>query len=458
MKILICGAGQVGFGIAERLASEQNDVTVVDTSPELVSSTAERLDVRGVVGHGSQPDTLRKAGAEETDMIIAATMSDEVNMVACQVAHSLFNIPTKIARIRAQNYMEPVWRDLFSRDHLPIDVIISPELEVGEAVLRSLAYPGAFEICFFADELVAMIGVHCGEDCPLVDTPLNQLTELFPDLIANTVGILREGKIFVPGGNDQLLAGDSAYLIVSRDHINRALTAFGHEEKPGRSIIIGGGGNIGRYVAQQLEIRHEKVRIKVMEVDRQCAMTTADNLERAVVLNGSVLDEELLREAGIETTETFVALTNDDKTNLLSAVIAKQAGCKTVLSLLSDKTYGDIVGTLGIDAHINPRATTVSTILRHVRRGRIRGVYSIENGQAEVLEAEALKTSTLVGVALRDAELPDGVRIGLIIRGEEVIVPGGDAQLQPHDRIIIFSKKEDVRKVEQMFRVSLEFF
>ncbi len=458
MKVLICGAGQVGFGIAERLAAEQNDVTLVDTSPELVKIVSDKLDVRGVVGHGSYPDTLRKAGAEDSDMIIAATLSDEINMVACQVAHSLFNIPTKIARIRAQNYLEPVWRDLFSRENLPIDVIISPEIEVGEAVLRSLAHPGAFEIAFFADEKIAVIGVSCEEDCPLVDTPLNQLTELFPDLLANIVGVLREGKLFVPGSKDQLLIGDDVFIITAKEHIDRTLSAFGHEEKMAQRIIIAGGGNIGCYVAQKIEERQERANIKIIEFDRQRAMKAADSLEKAVVLHGSALDEELLREAGIAEVDTLIALTNDDKVNLLSSVVAKKAGCPKVLSLLSDKIYEGILDPLGIDFHINPRATTVSTILQHVRRGRIRGVYSVASGGAEVIEAEALQTSTLVDVPLREADLPGGVRIGAILRDGEVVIPKGDTRIQRNDRIIIFALNEHVHLVEQMFRVSLEFF
>ncbi len=458
MKVLICGAGQVGFGIAERLAAEQNDVTLVDTSAELIKSVSDKLDVRGVVGHGAHPDTLRRAGAEDSDMIVAATLSDEINMVACQVAHSLFAIPTKIARIRAQNYLEPVWRDLFSRDNLPIDVIISPEIEVGEAVLRSLAHPGAFEIAFFADEKISVIGVSCEEDCPLVDTPLNQLTELFPDLYANIVGVVREGNMFVPGSMDQLLVGDDVYIITALDHIDRTLAAFGHEEKLAQRIIIAGGGNIGRYVAGKLETRQEKTNIKIIEIDRELAMQAADSLEKGVVLHGSVLDEELLREAGITNTDTLVALTNDDKVNLLSSVIAKKAGCSKVLTLLSDRIYEGILEPLGIDLHINPRATTVSTILQHVRRGRIRGVYSVANGGAEVIEAEALKTSTLVGVPLREADLPDGVRIGAIVRDGEVIIPKGGTQIEPNDRIVIFALNEHVPLVEQMFRVSIDYF
>ena len=458
MRVVICGAGQVGFGIAERLASEQNDVTVIDLAADLIKSITDKLDVRGIVGHGAHPDVLRRAGAEECDMIIAVTLFDEVNMVACQVAHSLFAIPTKIARIRAQTYLEPVWRDLFSREHLPIDVVISPEIEVGEVVLRALAYPGAFEVTYFANRKIAFIGVHCGEDCPIIDTPLRQLSELFPDLRATIVAIERGGKLLVPSGSDQLLSGDDVYFVAERGHVERTLSAFGHDEKQARRIIIAGGGNIGSYVARQLEIHQKKARIKIIENNREQAMKAADSLDNTVVLNGDALDKELLLEAGVASSDTLIALTNDDKVNILAAVMAKKAGCSRSVSLLSNRSFDSILTSLGIDAFIDPRATTVSKILRHVRRGRIRGVYSVRNGAGEVIEAEALDTSPMVGKPLRDAELPKGIRIGVILRKDDIIIPQGNTVIQSHDRVIILAEREQVHQVEQMFRVSLEFF
>ncbi|NBN62124.1 Trk system potassium transporter TrkA [Microvirga tunisiensis] len=458
MKVVICGAGQVGYGIAERLAAEQNDVSVIDTSPHLVNAISDQLDVRGFVGNGAQPDVLAQAGADQADMIIAVTLYDEVNMVACQVAHSLFNVPTKVARVRSQSYLQGRWRNLFSREHLPIDVIISPEIEVGDMVLRRLSLPGAAETVRFADDQVVMVGIVCEEDCPVVDTPLRQLTDLFPDLGAVVVGVFRNGKLFVPKSSDQLLVDDLAYVVARRDQVRRTLGIFGHEEPEANRVVIAGGGNIGLYVAKALEQRQSKTRIKVIESSRERAVGIANELKRSVILHGSALDQAILEEADVATADTMVALTNDDEVNILSCVMAKKMGCRRNLSLLNNPSYPAFASVLGIDAYISPRTVTISRILQHVRRGRIRGVHSLQNGAAEVIEAEALETSPLVGRPLRDIDLPDGIRVGAVFRSGKVLMPNGDMQIQARDRIVIFAMANRVRQVEQMFRVSLEFF
>jgi trk system potassium uptake protein TrkA len=458
MRVVICGAGQVGYGIAERLAAEKNDVSVIDTSPHLVQVVRDTLDVRGFVGHGAHPDTLAQAGADGADMIIAVTLYDEVNMVACQVAHSLFSVPTKVARVRAQSYLQPHWSNLYSSDHLPIDVIISPEVEVGEMVLRRLALPGAVDTVRFANDAVVVIGVLCDENCPVVDTPLEQLTELFPDLEAVVVGIHRNDKLFVPHSGDSMLVGDLVYVVAAKEQVRRTLGIFGHEEQEATRVLIAGGGNIGLYVAQALEARNARVRVKMIEANRERAIGVADLLKRSVVLHGSALDRDILHEADIEDADILVALTNEDEVNILACVMAKRLGARRTMALINSRTYPDFTNTLGIDATVNPRAVTVSKILQYVRRGRIRGVHSIQDGQAEVIEAEALETSSLVGRALRDLDLPDGIRIGAIYRGGKVIAPAGGTEIEAGDRVIIFAMAERVRQVEQMFRVSLEFF
>lgn len=458
MKVVICGAGQVGYGIAERLAAEQNDVSVIDSSPKLIKAIGEQLDVRGFVGHGAHPDVLAQAGAVEADMIIAVTLYDEVNMVACQVAHSLFNVPTKVARIRSQSYLQGRWQSLFSRDHMPIDVVISPEIEVGEMVLRRLALPGAVETVRFADDQVVAVGIMCEEDCPVVDTPLRQLTELFPDLGAVVVGIYRNNSLFVPKSSDSLLVGDLAYVVARRDQVRRTLGIFGHEEPEANRVVIAGGGNIGLYVARALESRQRNTKIKLIEASRERAVAIADELKRSVILNGSALDQTILIEADVGEADTMVALTNEDEVNILASVMAKKLGCRRNLSLLNNPSYPAFASALGIDAFINPRAVTISKILQHVRRGRIRGVHSLQNGVAEVVEAEALDTSPLVGRPLREIDLPSGIRIGAVFRGGKVITPNGDLQIEAKDRIVIFAMANRVRQVEQMFRVSIEFF
>jgi trk system potassium uptake protein len=458
MRVIICGAGQVGYGIAEKLASEDNDVTVIDTSAELIRSIRDRLDVKGYVGHGSHPDVLDEAGAQQVDMLIAVTLHDEVNMTACQVAHSLFNVPTKIARIRSQSYLRPHYMDLFSRENLPIDVIISPELEVGEMVLRRIALPGATDVVRFADNAVAMVAIECLEDCPVVNTPLAQLTDLFPDLPSTVVGVVREGKLFVPHSTDQLITGDLAYVATTNDQVRRTLGLFGHDEEAATRIVIAGGGNIGLYVAQTIEARQNRTRIKIIEQARERAVEIADKLRRTVVLHGSALDQNLLMEADIQDADLMVALTNDDQVNILSSVMAKQLGCKSNLTLLNNPAYHDFAGILGIDAHVNPRTVTISKVLQHVRRGRISAVDRVQKGAAEIIEAEALETSPLVGPPLRDLDLPDGMRLGAVYRDGQVIKPSGDLRIKPKDRVVIFAMASAVRQVEQMFRVSLEFF
>lgn len=458
MRIIISGGGRVGSGIAERLAAEKNDVSVIDTSPELIQNLRDTVDVRGFVGHGADPEVLENAGAEEADMIIAVTLSDEVNMVACQVAHSLFDVPTKIARIRQQSYLQRHYSDLFSRDNMPIDVIISPEIEVGEMVLRRIALPGAQDVVQFADGEVSMIAIECKDDCPIINTPLGQLSDLFPDLPSTVVGVVRDDKLFVPHSRDQLLAGDLGYVVTRTDQVIRTLGLFGHEEVPAQRIVIGGGGNIGNYVAKAIEERQTRARAKIIENDINIAERIAEGLNRTVVLHGSVLENKLLMEADIHEADLLVSLTNSDQINILSSVVATRLGCKSTLALINDPSLHDFVGDMGIDNFINPRALTISRILQHVRRGRIRSVHSVLKGDAEIIEADALDTSPLVGAPLRDLELPRGTRIGAIYRDGKVIRPDGDLRIKPKDRIIMLSLISSIRQAEQLFRVSLDYF
>ncbi len=458
MKVIICGAGRVGYGIAERLAAEENDVSVIDTSEELVQVIRDTLDVRGYIGHGAHPEVLARAGAAQADMIIAVTLSDEVNMVACQVAHSLFNVPKKIARIRAQGYLQTHWSDLFSRENMPIDVIISPEVEVGRKVLRRIALPGALDVVSFANDQIVMTAIECLETCPLVDRPLVQLTETFPDLVATVSGIWRNDEFIVPSSSDQLAVGDIAYVLSDQNQVNRVLGLFGHEEEEARRIVIAGGGNIGQFVAENIEINQPRTRVKILEIDRERALKLADNLQRTVVLNGSSIEQKMLIEADIQDADLMIALTNDDQINILSCVMAKHLGCTSNLALINSPTYQQFTKSLGIDADINPRSVTISRILQHVRRGRIRSVYTVQKGAAEIIEAEALETSQLVGKPLSELELPKGMRIGAVYRDGEIIKPNGGTVIKAKDRVVIFAKAEAVRSVEQMFRVSLEFF
>jgi len=458
MKVIICGAGQVGFNIAHYLAQENNDVTVIDQRPDLIRKMGDTLDVQCVLGHASHPSVLEQAGASDCDMLIAVTAADEVNMVACQVAHSLFKVPTKVARVRSQNYLQPEWAPLFARDNLPIDVIISPEIEVARAITRRLKVPGALDVIPLAGDKVRLIGVRCSADTPLVNTPLRQLTVLFPDLNIVVIGIVRNGKAIVPTAEDQMLPGDEVMFVVDTQHVERAMSAFGHEEPEARRIVIFGGGNIGTFLAQQIEALPSGVSAKVIEMDAARAETVARSLNNTVVLNGDVLDSHILEEAAVGSAETVVAVTNDDETNILAALLAKRMGCKRVMALVNKTDYSPLMSNLGIDVVISPRAITVSHILQYVRRGRIRAVHSLNEGFGELIEADALETSPLVGKPIKEVKLPAGVLLGALVRDGKVISPRGTTVVQKGDRVILFSTAEAVKKVEKMFSVRLEFF
>ena len=458
MKVIVCGAGQVGFNIARHLAHEQNDVTVIDRSEQLINKVRNSLDVHALVGYASYPDLLESAGAEDADMIIAVTLFDEVNIVACQVAHSLFNVPTKIARIRAQNYLNPEWRALFSRDHMPIDVIISPEIEVAKAAINRLEVPGATDMIRFANDRIWLVGVKLEEDCPVVDTPLRQLTELFPDLNIVVCGILRNGKLIVPSGNDHLLVGDNIYIASEKTHVNRALSVFGHEEEAVKNVVIVGGGNVGQFLSEQLVEAEHKFKVKIIERDEDRAIKVAEKISKAVVLNGDALDMDILKEANIQGTQSIISVTNDDKVNILSALLAKQMGCKSAITLINDHSFGDLTSSVGIDAFVDPRQTTVSSILQHMRRGRISSLQSLAGGEAEVIEAVAVDASPLVGKPLRDVKLPAGIIIGSVIQDDKIIVPKGGTIIKSGDTVIVFTAADMIKKVEELFSVRLEYF
>lgn len=456
MNVIICGAGQVGFSIARYLSGEGSDVTVIDRDPQLIGHINESLDVQAMVGNASEPAMLAAANADEADMIIAVTYADEVNMVACQVAHSLFNVPTKIARIRQQSFLDPLWADLFSRDHMPIDVIISPEVEVAKAINRRLLVPGAFDMIPLADDKVRVIGVRCTEQCPVVNTPLRQLTELFPDLNVVVVGIARDGEASIPTSTDQMLPGDEIYFVSDTNHVSRVMEIFGHEEAEAHRLVIVGGGNIGTNLARTIEAQ-DGVSAKIIEIDRDRARKVAEIVPHTTVLQGDVFDEKILAESNISSADMVVAVTNDDETNVLGALLAKQYGVEQAIALVNRESYASLVTKLGIDILVNPRSITVSQILHHIRQGRIRAVYSLWEGFGEIIEAEVLETSPLVGATLQDRKLPRGVIIGAIVRDGEVLIPRGDTDIRINDRVILLASTGTIREVEKLFAVRLEF-
>jgi trk system potassium uptake protein TrkA len=458
MRVIVCGAGLVGSNIAEYLAAEGNQVTVIEQDTEAAARMSDKMDVQVVIGQATLPDVLERADAGNTDMIVAVTQNDEINMMACQVAHSLFEVPTKIARIRNQSFLKQAYANLFSRDHLPIDTIISPEIEVAQAIVRRLHVPGAFDTCTMADGRVRMVGVSISADTPILNTPFRQLLKLFPDLMGTFIGIVRNDRAFIPSVDDMLMAGDSAYLVCDERHTTRIMAVLGHTEPEARQIVIAGGGNVGLYLAQELEREFKGISVRLIERNAERAQMISDTLSKTVILNGDVLDLEILEEANIQNTETVVCVTDDDETNILTSLLCKRHGCQRAITLINKPTYSPLVNNLGINAVVNPRSITVSRILQLVRRGRIRSLYNVRDGFAELIEAEALEGSPVVGLPLRDIKLPEGVTIGAVVHGDEVLRPWPDTYIRAHDRVILLAGREQIRQVERMFSVRADFF
>lgn len=458
MRVIICGAGQVGYNIASYLAREENDVTVVDQNNVLIARVNDELDVNGIVGYASNPDTLNAAGANGADMIIAVTQSDEVNMVACQIGHSLFGIPKKIARIRQQAYLQPAWSNLFSRSHMPIDVIISPEVIIANEIHQRLSVPGTTFVTEMAEGKAYLIGVICEDDCPVINTPLGQLTNLFPDLSFRVLAVLRDNKSLIPDDTDELQIGDEAFFIVDKEHLQRTMTAFGHDETKARRVVIAGGGNIGYGLTQLIKEKEKHVNIKIIEQNEERARYLSENLENTIIINGSSLSKGILEEASIESADTLVAVTNDDESNILGSLLAKQYGCERVITLVNNDVYSPLVGPLGVDAMVSPRSTIVATVMQHVRRGRIKGLYNLRDGFAEVIEAEVSDTASIVNTTIEELNLPHEVMVGAVIHEGEILMPDPHYKIRTGDTVIILASRGQAQNVEKMFSVQVDLF
>lgn len=457
MRVIICGAGKVGYSIASYLSRENNDVTVLDFDAELIARVNANLDANGIVGLPSSPDVLDKAGAREADMIAAVTHQDEVNMVACQVAHSIFNVPKKIARIRNQVFRDPVWANLFSRAHMPIDVIISPEVEVARAVEMRLSVPGTTSVIPMTKGDLYLCGVLCESNCPVVNTPLRQLETLFPDNKMRIVSIVREGKFLVPRAEDQMLIGDEVFFIAEKSELQRTLARFGHEEKEAHNVIIVGGGNIGTTLTEIIKEEHKSINLKLIEEDMPRAEFLSEKHEDTLILNASGLDAEVLEEANIKKTDTLIALTNDDETNILVSLLARQNGCDRVIPLVNKESYNPLTASLGFGAVISPKAITVSNIMKHVRRGRVKAVHNLFN-YAEVLEIEASDSMSILNTPLYELSLPKGVLVVAIVRDGQVIMPTGETVIKPKDHVVILATQGQAAKVEKMFSAQVDIF
>ena len=459
MKIVICGAGLVGSAIASHLSEEHNDVTVIDASQENIQRITDQVDVHGVVGVASHPDRLAEAGVGDADLLIAVTESDEINMVACQVSHTIFNTPVKIARIRSQAYLNPLYGDLYAPDDMPIDHIISPEKEVSAAVSNQLRVPGAFDVKDMCEGKMNLVGVLLTDDSPIRDVSLRHLTNLFPDLLITVLAIIRDGKVVIPrSGAESMQTGDRVYFVCDAGHLHRAMASFGHEEPEARSVVIAGGGSIGQMLAREIGSNFENTAVQIIELHASRARALAEELQNTGIINGDALDSAILREAGVHRTETFVSVTEDDEVNILSALLAKRTGAKHAVALVNIPGFIPLVGTLGVDAVINPSQITVSSILEHVRRGRIRDVHPVIEDLGEVLEAEALPSSLLVGKPLRLAKIPKGIAVGGVLRDGRVITARGDTVIESGDTVVIFAARGKITQLEKLLSVRLDIF
>ncbi len=456
MKIIILGAGQVGSSVAANLCGEANDITVIDRNPVCLQSLQDRLDLRSVVGHGSHPEILAQAGAQDADMIIALTNSDEVNMIACQVAYTLFRTPTKIARIRETQYQKAT--ELFAQEALPIDVLISPEQEVTDYIRRLIEFPGALQVLEFAQGRVQLVAARAFYGGPLVGHRLNELPQQLPGVETRVVAIYRRHQAIIPNGDTVIETGDDVFFVATPGHIRTVMSEFQRLDSPNKRVLIAGGGNIGKRLAIALE---NQTNIKIIESNPERALEISRELKQAYVLLGDAADEDLLIEENIEQTDVFCALTNADEANIISSMLAKRLGAKTVMALINRAAYVDLVQRDIIDIAISPQQATIGSLLAHVRRGDVVKVHALRRGAAEAIEAIAhgdRNSSKVVGRTLDDIELPPGTTIGAIVRGDRVIMVHHDTLIEAEDHIImIVTNKRHVRDVERLFQVSVTF-
>jgi len=457
MKILIIGAGQVGGTLAANLASEAFDITLVDNDEAVLDELRDKLDIRTVCGWGSHPDVLTNAGADDADMLIAVTSSDEVNMVACQVCYSLFKTPTKIARIRSSSYLNH--GAFFSGEHIPIDMLINPEDVVTEQIRQLLEHPGALQVLDFADGRVQLVAVKAYYGGPLVGQELSFFKEHLPNVDMRVAAVFRRGQAIVPKGSTVIEADDEVFCIAASEHINAVMAELRRVERPFKRVMIAGGGNIGTALASAIEPYFS---VKVLEMNPARCQQLAETLNNTVVLNMNATDRDLLIEENIEQCDAFCAVTNDDEVNIMSSLLAKKLGCRQVVTLIGKPAYVDLVQGGEIDIAISPQQATTSSLLSRVRRADVVKVHSLRRGAAEALEAIAHgdeKSSKVVGRAIRDIDLPHGTSIGAIVRGTEVLIGHDDVVVQSDDHVILFLvDKKQITTVERLFQVGLTFF
>ena len=456
MKILILGAGQVGSSLAENLAHEANDITIVDKNEDSLRQLQDRLDLRTIAGHASHPDILRAAGAEDADMLVAVTDSDETNMVACQIAYTVFHTPTKIARIRAVEYL--AHENLFCTAALPIDFLISPEQLITDYIRRLIEHPGALQVLDFADGQVQLVGVKAYYGGPLVGHELRTLRDHMPNIETRVAAIYRRDRAILPEGHTVIEADDEVFFIAATKDIRAVMSELRRLDKPYKRIMIVGGGNIGKRVAQTLETKYQ---VKILDHNLARTRVLSNELEKTIVLYGDAADQDLLLEENIEKTDVFCALTNDDEANILSSMLAKRRGARKVMTLINRAAYVDLIQSGDIDIAISPQQATIGSLLTHIRRGDVVKVHALRRGAAEAIEAIAHgdeTTSRVVGRKIEDLKLPTDTTIGAIVRGDEVVIAHHDTVVQSEDHVILFLvDKSRIAEVERLFQVGITF-
>ena len=458
MKIIILGAGQVGGTLAEHLASEANDITVVDTDGDRLRDLGDRLDIRTVQGRASLPNVLRQAGADDADMLVAVTNSDETNMVACQVAYTLFHTPTKIARVREAAYLTR-GEELFDNDAIPVDVLISPEQVVTNYIKRLIEHPGALQVIDFAGGKAQLVAVKAYYGGPLIGQQLRQLREHMPNVDTRVAAIFRRDRPITPRGDTIIEADDEVFFIAAKANIRAVMSEMRRLDESYKRIVIAGGGQIGERLAEAIESRYQ---VKIIEMSPARCRYLSDTLDSTVVLQGSASDRDLMLEENIADADVFLALTNDDEANIMSSLLAKRLGAKKVMTIINNPAYVDLIQGGEIDIAISPQLATIGTLLAHVRRGDIVSVHSLRRGAAEAIEAIAhgdSKSSKVIGRSIGEINLPPGTTIGAIIRDEEVLIAHDSTVINAGDHVILFLvDKKHIRDVEKLFHVGLSFF
>ena len=453
MKSIICGSGDVGYSIADKLSKEGLEVTVIDESKERLKKISDNLDVKTIIGVPSLPSVLDSAGAKDCDILIAVTRSDETNMICCQICHSLFKIPKKIARIRQQDYLKGEWQNLYTNTNLPIDAIISPEEEVAKALFRRIKSPGTIDMVELADNKLKLVGLKCESKCKVLGKTLRELSEEFNGYLANILFVFRGEEKFIASSNTKLEKNDLIYIVVDNNHFAEVVREFGHDEVQAHKIVIIGGGNIGYSLSRAIENSEYEITTNIIEYNKQRSEYLAANLKSVNVTNGDGLDNQILEEVDVSEAGYYIAVTDDDEVNILSSLLAKRAGAKNCMALINNSSYSSLLNNIGIDITIDPKLITISKILEKVRGGLIRSDYTIGEGFGEVIEAEILPNSAFTNKNINEVELPKSIRVGAILRNNEVLIPNSETIFEEKDDVVFFAETKSIKQLEKLLSI-----